>query len=193
MIESYVHDENLKEIPASLINNPQFRKGMEVPVMQFLSKNDTFNAYRILDQLEAAYPNYAEVWYLEGLVSINKGETDKAQEMFWHALTLDPKFSKAYFALGNISLESHDYTKATSFYTQAEVAGGPERIIASNQAVAAVMTGNLSVAKQHLERAFHAGMKECEAFTAKDEFKAIKSRPEFKTLFSVCQEMEKVQ
>jgi len=193
MIEAYAHDGNLQDIPAQLVNEPEFRRGMEVPIRQFLLRDDTFNAYRILDQLEAVYPDFADVWYLEGLVRGRRGETDSAEEMLWHALTLDPKFFKAYFALGNIALERRDYASASSFYAKAEAVGGPVEIIASNQAAAAAMSGDLAGAKWHLERAFHAGMKDCEAFMAEDEFKLLKSKPEFQALFSACQEKKQGQ
>jgi len=188
MIEAYARNENLKDIPENLVNNPEFRRGMEVPIRQFLSRDDTFNAYRILDQLEAAYPDVADVWYLEGVVKSRRDEIGDAEEMLWHAITLDPKFFKAYFALGNIALERRNYASASSFYAKAEAAGGPVEIIALNQAAAAAMSGDLAGAKSHLERAFHAGMKDCEAFMAEDEFKSLKSQPEFQALFSACQE-----
>jgi len=191
MIEAYARHENLEAIPPNLVNSPEFRRGMEVPIMQFMSRYDTFNAHRILDQLVATYPDFAEVWYLEGVVSSRKGESDKAEEMFWHALTLNPKFSKAYFGLGNIAFEHRDYVSASAFYAKAEAIGGPVEIIALNQAAAAVMSGDVAGAKWHLDRAFHAGLKDCEAFTAEEEFKALKGQPEFELLLSVCQEKKK--
>lgn len=192
MIEAYIRSDNLKDIPVSLVNNPMFRKGMEAPIREFMSRHDTFNARRILDHLVAAYPDYAEVWYLEGFVNSRNGEPDKAEEMFWYSLTLDPKFAKSYFGLGNIALEQRDYALAASYYTKAEATGGPVEIIAANQAAVAVMSGNLAGAKSHLERAFRSGMKDCEAFTEDWEFSAIKNQPEFQMLLSECREMKKL-
>jgi hypothetical protein len=190
MIEAYARHENLEDIPSNLVNNPEFRRGMEVPIMQFMSRYDTFNAHRILDQLAVVYPDFPEVWYLEGVVYSRKGEVEKAEEMFWHALTLNPKFSKAYFGLGNSALERRDYASASTFYAKAEATGGPVEIIALNQAAAAVMSGNAPGAKWHLDRAFHAGLKDCEAFTEEEEFKALKGQPEFQYLLLTCQEMK---
>jgi len=188
MIEAYIQDNKLDDIPVNLVNTPEFRKGMEVPITQFMSRNDTFNSYRILDQLQAKFPDFADVWYLEGLVRSSKGETDSAEELFWHALALEPKFSKAYFALGNIALERRDYASAASFYSKSEASGGPVEIIASYQAAAAAMSGEQATAKSHLERAFHSGMKDCDVYSSADEFKELRSTSEFQILLNTCRD-----
>jgi hypothetical protein len=192
ILEIYLQNQNLEDIPPDLVNRKEFRRSLEKPILRYLEQGDIFNANLALNQMIVAFPGFTEVSYLEGLISLAEGKSNRAEEEFWHALTIDPKYSKAYFALGNIELERNNFESAASFYAKSEASGGPVSRIAVNQAVTSAMSGNSDGAKRHLNRAIQAGVKSCDTFESASEFKSINNRPEFQLLLSECHERNMV-
>ena len=87
-------------------------------------------------------PEAKKIWYYEkGLQLSTAGDTVRARLEFKNALQIDPNFFQAYYELGRIELQEHDYKKAYKYLSKAvEIA--PEHYPSHLQLGKLFYTGN---------------------------------------------------
>lgn len=64
-------------------------------------------------------PQYADLWVNKGIIAYNRGQNDKAKELFIKALRLNPDQAQAYNNLGIIYLNEQSYGKAHDNFQRA--------------------------------------------------------------------------
>ncbi len=91
--------------------------------LNFQDQNYT-EAGNYLNQLRALFPNpdtFLEMRYLEALIEIRLGNTEKSIEISQETLQDYPEFGQMYLALGEAALSTQDYESAFDAYRQSVV------------------------------------------------------------------------
>jgi hypothetical protein len=90
MIEAYQHAGRLREIPAPLLQEPQFRAGVVKSVQLYLDKHLAFKARLFLEQLLDAFPGFADGYLLMGRLSALSGDNRAAALYYAKGFEIDP-------------------------------------------------------------------------------------------------------
>lgn len=95
----------------------------------------------------------AQDWLLLGNVLEDKGEKDNAVFMYQKAITVNPKYYKAYYNLANNYAENSQYNMAVTNYKKAASLNKENPYIFYNLACTYIKSGELKKAKTNLNKA----------------------------------------
>jgi len=88
-------------------------------VMDFINRQDTVSALKVMKRGEELFPEESEFWYQYGMILFYTNESMQAKEKFEKAAELKPDYSEAYYGIGRIFFARNELEKAKEYYKKA--------------------------------------------------------------------------
>ncbi|XP_007891557.2 uncharacterized protein LOC103178545 [Callorhinchus milii] len=133
-------------------NNPNFQDAYEGRAVINLQMNDTFAAFQDINAA-LKISKSAKLLTNRGVINQFMGHLPSAMADYKMAITLDPKFSLAYFNAANLYFHNKQFKQADDYYTKAiDLDPGDESAVL-NRAISRVLLQNVQGALEDFEQA----------------------------------------
>jgi tetratricopeptide (TPR) repeat protein len=114
--------ENAKNILQKLtVNLPDYVAGYVAMAKMYLYVKDYKSAEKWLAQAENKDPQFAQTYFVRGVIAQETGQKDKAIKHFQESIERDPNLYESYNFLGILFAEKHDTIAAQYYQTAARL------------------------------------------------------------------------